>query len=142
MKFWDASAIIPLCLDAPQTSLVKQIAQEDGALVAWWATPIECYSAFARLRRDGIVTRAGEEQARQALTRLAAEWTEIQPGNEMRDSAARALLFHSLRAADSLQLAAALAWARGRPAGQEFVCLDQRLREAASREGFLVVPEL
>lgn len=103
---------------------------------------MECSSAFARLRRDEIITRTGEEQARHALSRLAGEWTEIEPSSEIRDSAARLLLLHPLRAADSLQLAAALAWVRGRAAGQYFVCLDQRLREAAHREGFVLVPQL
>jgi hypothetical protein len=45
-----------------------------------------------------------------------------------------------LRAADSLQLAAALLWTRGRPAGHDLVCLDERLREVAVSEGFAVLP--
>jgi hypothetical protein len=59
---------------------------------------------------------------------------------EVRENAARALLLHPLRAADSLQLAAALLWTRGRPAGHDLVCLDERLREAATSEGFAVLP--
>ncbi len=47
---------------------------------------------------------------------------------------------HPLSAADALQLAAGLLWADGRPAHHDFVCLDQRLREAAQREGFRVLP--
>lgn len=118
MRFWDASALIPLCLKEPRTPPLKKLAQEDTAIVAWWATPVECYSAFARLRRDAILTGTGEEQARQVLSRLAAEWTEIEPSREIRDTAARVLLLHPLRAADSLQLAAALAWVRGHAAGR------------------------
>jgi hypothetical protein len=59
---------------------------------------------------------------------------------EVRENAARALLLHPLRAAGSLQLAAALLWTRGRPAGHDLVCLDERLREAATSEGFAVLP--
>jgi predicted nucleic acid-binding protein len=138
MKFWDSSAIIPLCLNEPRTSLLKKIAEEDGAIVAWWTTVVECFSAFARLRREGIITKADEDQARRILARLAAEWTEIEPGREVRETAGRVLLLHPLRAADSLQLAAALVWARGHAHGHHFVCLDQRLGEASRREGFLV----
>jgi hypothetical protein len=47
---------------------------------------------------------------------------------------------HDLRSAHSLHLAAAIAAAEGRPASLEFVCLDDRLRVAAGREGFAVVP--
>jgi len=140
MKFWDASAVAPLCLREPRSAAVKKIAEEDGAVVAWWATPIECYSAFARLRRDAILTRAQENQAREVVARLAAEWTEMQPGLQIRDLAARVLLLHPLRAADALQLAAGLLWVDGRAARHDFVCLDQRLREAAQREGFQVLP--
>jgi len=141
MRFWDASALLPLCLNEPRTALLRKATEEDPAIVAWWGTPVECCSAFARLRRDGILTRAGEDQARQVLARLAAAWTEIQPGRDVREGAARALLLHPLRAGDSLQLAAALLWARGRGTPGHFVCLDHRLRDAAHREGFFVTPE-
>jgi len=141
VKFWDASALIPLCLREPRTPLLRSLTRADGAIAAWWGSPIECYSAFARLRRDRILSRAGEHQARRIIDRLAAEWTEIEPGREIRDQAGRIFLLHPLRAVDSLQLAAAMVWAHMRPAGQHFVSLDQRLREAASREGFYVLPE-
>ena len=140
MKFWDASAIIPLCLMESQTALVRQIAEDDGSIVAWWATPVEVCSAFARLRREGELTQPSESQARQVLVSLSGEWTEMEPSRKVRETAERALLLHPLRAADSLQLAAALVWASGHAPGHQFVCLDRRLREAAHREGFLVLP--
>ena len=140
MKFWDASAIVPLCVREPTSPSLRRIAEGDGALVVWWGTPVECYSAFARLRRDGLLSRAGEDQARRLLVRLADSWNEVEPSREMRENAGRVLLLHPLRAADSLQLAAAQLWTRGRPAGHEFVCLDERLREAATSEGFAVLP--
>ena len=132
--------MIPLCLEEPRTAVLKRVAEEDGAIIAWWTTPVECFSAFARLRGEGIITRAGEGQARHVLGCLSAEWTEIEPGREVRENAGRILLLHPLRAADSLQLAAALVWAEGRPAGYEFVCLDQRLGDSAQREGFAILP--
>ena len=48
---------------------------------------------------------------------------------------------HDLRAGDAFQLAAALVWAEDAPLGRTLVSLDQRLREAAQREGFAVLPE-
>lgn len=140
MKFWDASAVIPLCVRESQSLLVKKIAEEDGAIVVWWTTPVECYSAFARRRRDDTLPRPHEDQARQVVARLAANWTEVQPSHQLRETAARVLLLHPLRAADALQLAAGLLWAEGHAARHQFVCLDQRLREAAEREGFQILP--
>ena len=67
-------------------------------------------------------------------------WTEIRPSTAIRDRAIRLLAIYSPSAADALQLAAALTWAEDRPAGRAFVCLDDRLREAAHREGFTVLP--
>ncbi|MBI4401272.1 MAG: type II toxin-antitoxin system VapC family toxin [Nitrospirae bacterium] len=142
MRFWDSSAIVPLCLDEPRSDRLKRLAEEDRALVVWWTALVECYSTFARLRREGILSRTEEDHARRFAIQLLAEWTEIEPSNKVREQAGRVLLFHPLRAADSLQLAAALVWAAGHPTGNEFVCLDQRLREAAYREGFRVLPAL
>jgi hypothetical protein len=34
MRFWDASAPIPLCLQEQQTGLLKKLAQKDEAIVA------------------------------------------------------------------------------------------------------------
>ena len=42
---------------------LAKLAEEDGAMVAWCGTPVECYSAFARLRREGILDPAEEAQA-------------------------------------------------------------------------------
>ncbi len=50
MKFWDASAVILLCLQESRTGSLRKLADEDEAIVAWWATPVECYSAFGRFR--------------------------------------------------------------------------------------------
>ncbi|MEE8292728.1 MAG: type II toxin-antitoxin system VapC family toxin [Candidatus Tectomicrobia bacterium] len=140
MKFWDASVIIPLCLEEPRTPLLKKVSEEDEAIVVWWGTPVECYSAFARLRREGVLSADDEDQACYILGRLATAWTEVEPSQEVREQAQRVLRLHPVRAADALQLAAALVWVQGQPFGQHFVCLDRRLREAAQREGFLIFP--
>jgi hypothetical protein len=46
-----------------------------------------------------------------------------------------------LRAADAMQLGAALEWAEGRPTGRLLMTLDAQLGRAAAREGFRVIPE-
>jgi predicted nucleic acid-binding protein len=141
VKFWDASAVIPLLLREPNSLAIRKLLARDPGLVAWWGTPVECISAFARLRRDGILTLGEERRLRGLVGRLVGDWTEVLPGNGVREQAGRLLLRHPLRAADSLQLAAAMVWADGNPGEREFVCLDRRLREAASQEGFRVIPE-
>lgn len=140
MMFWDSSAIIPLCIEERQTKAVRNIARKDGAMAAWWGSIIECYSAFARLSRENFLKPAQEDIVRQALALLLTSWTEIEPGQDIRDIAERLLFLHPLHFADSLQLAAALVWSGNIPKGHRFVCLDNRLREAAKKEGFTLLP--
>lgn len=53
-------------------------------------------------------------------------------------TARRLLRVHALRAADALQLAAAIAASEADPASLDLVMLDEQLAEAARREGFPV----
>jgi hypothetical protein len=140
VRFWDPSAVVPLCVVEPATAQVRRLSEEDGALVAWWTTRTECISALARRRREGGIGAAVEERARAILASLAASWSEVLPSEAVRERAERLLGAHPLRAADGLQLAAALVWSRERTRGQAFVCFDERLRAAAAREGFSVLP--
>lgn len=142
MMFWDSSAIIPLCIDEPKSQAMHDMVRSDVAIVAWWGSPIECQSAFARLCRENFLNPKEEEQVRKILSLLSATWTEIEPSQDIRDTAGRLLRVHPLRAADSLQLAAALVWSGKNPQRHQFVCLDNRLRDAARKEGFILVPEI
>jgi predicted nucleic acid-binding protein len=135
VRFWDSSALVPLCLRQPRTADSRRLLKEDADMVVWWGSSIECASAIARLQRDGHLTLGDDRDARSALTALSASWYEVQPGEALRDNALRLLRLHPLRAADALQLAAAIEWAGGSSHG-EFVAFDDRLREAALREGF------
>jgi uncharacterized protein len=140
MRFWDASALIPLCLQERQSTALKRLAQEDESLAVWWGSSVECLSAFARLRREAVLSETEEEQACLILRALQGALTEIEPTPAVREQTGRVLRLHPLRAADALQLAAALVWCQGDPLQHGFVGLDQRLREAARREGFTVFP--
>ena len=97
-------------------------------------------SAVARADRLGRLSAPGAVEGFRRLVALRKGWHEIEPGEEVREAAKRLLRVHDLRAADSLHLAAAFVAAESRPASLEFACLDERLRLAAGREGFAVVP--
>ena len=140
MKLWDTSAIIPLGLQEQRTALLKKNPEEDGAIAGWWATPIERYSAFARPRRENVLSSAEEDQARQVVLALAAEWTQVEPSLAVRENAARAILLHPLRAADSLQLAAALVWANGHGAGHRSCASTNGCEKRLGEKGFLYYP--
>lgn len=141
MRFWDTSAIVPLLVSEPRSAWARQVATDDPGLIVWWTTRTECVSSLSRRRREGVLTAVGERSARKILVSLAEEWSEVLPGNGVRERAERLLTTHALRSADAFQLAAALVWSHGETKGLEFVCLDARLREAALSEGFRLLPE-
>lgn len=138
MRFWDASAVVPLLLGQPASEPARRLLEEDSDLVVWWGTPVECASALARLRREGSLTLDAERGALDALELLSSGWHEILPGEALRAQALRILRLHPLRSADALQLAAALEWSGSPPSGT-LVTFDHRLGEAASREGFTIL---
>jgi predicted nucleic acid-binding protein len=140
VRFWDTSAIVPLCVTEPATVAVRQLTDADPSLVVWWASRTECLSAFARRRRDGHLSGSTERHAGEVLGLLSAAWSEIQPSDSLRSRAERLVRVHPLRAADAFQLAAALLWSQGETRGRHFVSFDQRLREAAAKEGFSILP--
>ena len=136
MRFWDSSAVVPLLAEEEASAALLARLREDPQLAVWWSTPVECASALARLEREGAPADRVAEAFRR-LDDLARAWTEVEPHDEIRDIARRLLRVHPLRAADALQLAAAYVAAERRPATLQFVTLDDRLRLAAMKEGFI-----
>jgi len=127
---------VPLLVEEAETPRAQSIFEADPVVVAWWASEVECISALARREREEGLSASSLERAVHRLDSLARSWHEIQPAEQVRSLARRVLRLHSLRAADSLQLAAALVAAEGHPASLELVCFDDRLADAARREGF------
>lgn len=141
MRFWDASALVPLLISAATTKTLQDLAAADPSVLVWWTTDVECASAIARLEREGALDAAAADHAFAGLRRLAESWHLVEPGEAVREAAVRFLRVHPLRTADALQLAAAFVAAERRPASLEIVTLDDRLAAAARKEGFaLTVP--
>jgi predicted nucleic acid-binding protein len=138
--FWDSSAIVPLLLRESHSDLLSAAFDGDTEPAVWWATPVESHAAVARAAREKQLTRADVVQASERLRAIRVDVDEIAPAEDVRVRALRLLSVHPLRAADALQLAAALFWAEEQPGTDTFVCLDRRLRDAARREGFALLP--
>lgn len=141
MRFWDASALVPLLVEEPASDAARTTLADDRSVLVWWATPVECVSAVGRRERAEPGSGGQAARAYALLQRLADEWNEIPPTEQLRDDARRLVRVHELRAADAFQLAAARVAADGDPATLPFLTLDERLALAATREGF-PVPEL
>ncbi len=139
MTFWDTSALLALAIDDPRRSFAVRMLQTDDRMAVWWGASVEYVSAVARRERDGSLSSTEVTEALARLAALSQVWYEVQPSRQLRMSAHRLLRVHPLRAADSLQLAAAIAVAEGDPSDIGFVCFDARLTSAAAREGFAVL---
>jgi predicted nucleic acid-binding protein len=139
VRFWDASAVLPLLVAEERTTQLTALFHDDPAAAVWWATPVECTSALARLERERRLTEAGFTVAVERLRAAERGWTEVPPIGRVRDQATRLLRLHPLRAADALQLAAALVLADFEPRTLPIVTLDLPLAAAARREGFEVL---
>jgi uncharacterized protein len=138
--FWDSSAIVPLLAPEARSPEIALLISEDKEMTMWWATPLECQSALHRHHRDtpldaDVMTRASDR-----LRAIVEHADTVSPTDEVRRRAGRLVSVHPLRAADALQLAAALIWCEEQPHGEVFVSLDVRLRDAAHREGFDIRP--
>lgn len=138
MRYWDASALVPLVVAEPDSDSLRRLARE-GDLVTWCLSAVEIASAIERRAREGALSPADRRSALENLAEVTDAWTEITAMALVRERAYRLLAVHPLRAADALQLAAALVAAGDRPSQHHFLCADGRLRDAAGREGFALV---
>ena len=139
MKFWDASAIVPLLLDEETSHTAGALRRADPIMVVSWLTVVECGSAIARAEHEEMVNQHEAAAAFTRLDDLSRVWTEVEPTTDLRDIARRLLRAHRLRAGDAIQLASATLAAERRPATLELVTLDDRLETAALKEGFMVI---
>jgi predicted nucleic acid-binding protein len=136
--FWDSSALVPLCANQG-TSPQAQVCYRRFSMVVWWSTFVEIRSGISRLYRSQQIADRDQQGAISRLRLISSAWREVIPDDNLRDLAVDALDRHSLSAADSLQLAAALTWCQQRPTRRTFITADQRLAQAARSTGFSVV---
>jgi len=140
LSYWDTSALVPVVVAEPRTAERRALAAEALDPATSWLTLVECCSAVTRLEREGRLMQAQADRALAEVSAVLRDFEELRMTEELRALALGLLRAHPLRAGDALQLAAALVWAESEPEGRSFICLDDRLREAATREGFRVLP--
>lgn len=113
----------------------------DRGVTIWWGTPVECLSATYRRHCEvPLPAHVLDGALLRPVRALVEDADAVLPTDDVRRRAGRLFEAHPLRAADTLQLASALIWCEDQPAGEAFVCLDERLRDAARREGFTLIP--
>lgn len=138
IAFWDASALVPLCVrqsaTAEATSHLRKLSP-----VVWWGSLVEIQSAICRLNRERAIPDEGKRAALGRLEILSRSWREILAGDNLRELALDLLSRYPLKSANALQVAASLIWCDERPARRAFVCADGKLSRVASLIGFEVI---
>jgi predicted nucleic acid-binding protein len=122
-----------------ETANCRKLLAEDTEILVWFLTPVEVVSALARRRRENSLSAAEFRKSKEQLAQFERQWSEVIPAEKVRERARGLLEIHPLRAADSLQLAAALIACEENPQSLFFVTLDRRLKDAAEKEGFGVL---
>jgi uncharacterized protein len=139
LRFWDASAIIPLFIEESGSELVRSWLAEDGSIALWTLTRLEVVSAIERRVREGHVSGGQRVLALDTCEKLIKSAHEVSDVLAVRSRALPLLGRYPLRAADAAQLGVALLLAESDISSIPFVALDRRLAEAARREGFRVL---
>lgn len=140
MRYWDASALVPLFVDEPESERVREWFTEDDGVVTWVWTRAEIVSALERRCREVTLSRPERREVFDFFHALSAGWDEVSDVLAVRSRAELLLARHPLRAADAGQLGAALLIQNQFGGALPFVCLDERLSAAAELEGLRVIP--
>ena len=143
MTFLDASAGVKRYLDEIGSDVARSAVDPTYSDL----TRVEFPSAIWRKERDGRLT---VDQVGDVLDSFLADWmgtpstdptvATVALDGAVLTRAAHLTGRHGLRAGDAVQLACALSARQVDPTISEFVCFDLRLRDAAAREGFRLVP--
>jgi predicted nucleic acid-binding protein len=133
--YWDTSPIIALLVGEPAAARYRRF--ENQPIVTWWGTSLECMSAIARRQREGAAADIVAESYRR-LEAMRAGWQVVRASESLHRTTVRLLKTHPLRAADALQLGAALVASNFEAHSAHFLTEDARLKQAAEKEGFVV----
>jgi uncharacterized protein len=139
VRFWDTSALLPLFVSEPASRRVRTWLRRDPVVIVWTLTRVEVVSALARREREEPEKARALLRARRQALSAWEEWSEVVAVDPVRRQAERLVSAHPLRAADALQLGAALVACDLEPSTMPFVTLDDRLATAAEREGFSIL---
>jgi predicted nucleic acid-binding protein len=133
--------VIPLLVFQPTSSEVDGWFSQDSEMALWTLTSVELASAMRRLVREGTLDERQANEAEARADELLQTSHLVINVETVKVQARRLLRLHTLRAADAMQLGAALEWSAGRPLGRVLHTLDTQLGRAAAREGFRVIPD-
>jgi uncharacterized protein len=134
IRYFDASALVKRYVEEPGSESVRQ-GMRDAILTTSRLSEVEVTSALVRRWRQGDLTQQELERTLDTLQADLRALNLIEPVAEITALAGTLLRRHPLRAGDALQLASSVYLQRKVRGKLEFWAFDQRLNEAAAKEG-------
>jgi uncharacterized protein len=134
--YLDTSSLVKLYVDEPDADDVLRIVGEADVVATSVLAYAEARAAFARKRREKLMTPA---ESRAALRQLDADWPRfiaILLGDELGQAAGRLADAHGIRGCDAVHLAAfENLLSQCDDEDVRFSCVDDRLSRAARSLG-------
>jgi predicted nucleic acid-binding protein len=132
--YFDASALVKRYVEEPGSAEVRRLL-EKCLVCASRLSEVEITSALVRRTREGSLLPADRDRVLEALSDDMKSFYVVELIPEIARLARGLLVRHALRANDAIQLASSAHVQQGTLQGVLFVAFDDRLNEAARREG-------
>ena len=139
MLYWDTSALFSFFVSEKKTQPLRELVGMQGSTPTYSSmiTPLEFESAIQRRLSDRTLTLREADRARLCGVDFRKRAFLVPFDQNALDTSLHLQKIYGLRPGDALQLASARI-GTDHPARVLFLCLDEKLSEAAKREGFRV----
>lgn len=140
MLYWDTSALFAFLITEKHSKKLRIFIEKQESSTAYTSiiTPLELESAIQRRFTERTLTLSEAESARLFGIEFRKRSFLVSLDQNALDTALHLQKIYVLRPGDAIQLASARL-GTDNPKQVSFLCMDKRLTEAASREGFNVL---
>jgi PIN domain len=135
----ESSAVLTWLLDEAAAPEVRQVLTDAAIIVASDLTLIECDRVLQRAVALGELNAAEAADRHAYLTAAASQWQILHLAGEVVDRTRLPFPAEPIRTLDAIHLASALT-ARAALPGLHLLSLDERVRAAAKKLGFELLP--
>jgi len=139
MLYWDTSALFAFVIAEKHSGQIRDQVAKQGVSATYTAiiTPLEFESAIQRRLSERTLNLREADRARLFGVDFRKRAYLVPLDQNALDTALHLQKIYGLRPGDAIQLASARL-GTDNPSRVRFLCLDERLTEAAKREGFQV----
>jgi predicted nucleic acid-binding protein len=134
IAYLDTSSLVKLYVEEKGSAVIRELVERAELVVTSVVAYPEARAAFARQRREGGLTAAGYDRARNDFERDWPRYMSIEVSEAVYRSAGDLAEKHHLRGFDSLHLASYLSLYRAGARQIRFSAFDEELNRAARKE--------